>query len=89
MGDVQEANGIKYVTKIGREREREREREYCVRSNSGKVSYNLINLLTSFAKVLMNSTLSYLNRTVPMCMLFLQQLNHFAKERTYQQLKNP
>ena len=24
MGDVQEANGIKYVTKIGRERERER-----------------------------------------------------------------
>ena len=80
MGDVQEANGIKYVTKIGRERER----EYCGRSNSGKVSYNLINLLTSFAKVLMNSTLSYLNRTVPMCMLSLQQLNHFAKERTYQ-----
>lgn len=82
MGDVQEANGIKYVTKIGRERERER--EYCVRSTSGKVSYNLINSLTSFAKVLMNSTLSYLNRTVPMCMLSLQQLNHFAKERTYQ-----
>ena len=33
MGDMQEANAIKYVTKIARERERERERECCVRSN--------------------------------------------------------
>ena len=31
MGDMQEANAIKYVTKIARERERER--ECCVRSN--------------------------------------------------------